>query len=387
MRSLWDRFDYSLLLTQSGIMKRNGVPYWILCFMYKMGLVSNCTSVNQMSHLAAKDALLSMMFKPYKLAQYTLSRFLTTPFAWVTFGLKRVERLQCDSDTMLREGDIINLDDTHVAHPYAKKLPFICWLFDSSSKVYSWCMNAVVIQAVLQNGLEYPLLYRYWRKSDDDSGLTKYELSQQLLLMLRESVKCRLWVAMDRWYLKKEFMTFLALHGYDWVTKAKRNTALYRKVSCSGRRDRYVPVSARQLIRERYPSLVSTGKKGLTAVSIPDVYMKLPYTAIGRKGQATKKFRFAPIAAITVIRSNEDEDGIVLLEENEESPAVYKGDYLIISNRHDVPVKALEVYGKRWRIEVFFRMASKISNLESAARLQKCISMLTWKCYSRLKSS
>ncbi|WP_168120289.1 hypothetical protein [Paenibacillus sp. HB172176] len=163
LRTLWDRFDFSLLLTQSGIVKRRGVPFWMLCFMYVIGLVSNCPSVNQMSTLAAKDKLLSMMFKLYKLAQYTMSRFLTTPYAWRTFGLKRVERLQADDDMKLQEGDTVNLDDTHVAHPYAKRLPFLCWLFDSSSKVYSWCMNAVVIQAVLQNGLEYPLLYSYWR--------------------------------------------------------------------------------------------------------------------------------------------------------------------------------------------------------------------------------
>lgn len=79
LRTLWDRFDFSLLLTQSGIVKRNGVPSWMLCFMYMIGLVSNCPSVNQMATLAAKDALLSIMFKPYKLAQYTLSRFFITP--------------------------------------------------------------------------------------------------------------------------------------------------------------------------------------------------------------------------------------------------------------------------------------------------------------------
>lgn len=31
LRPLWDRFDFSLLLTQSGIMKRNGTPSWLLC--------------------------------------------------------------------------------------------------------------------------------------------------------------------------------------------------------------------------------------------------------------------------------------------------------------------------------------------------------------------
>ncbi|BBH22601.1 hypothetical protein Back11_39460 [Paenibacillus baekrokdamisoli] len=59
----------------------------------------------------------------------------------------------------LREGDAINLDDTHSNHPFAKYLPYLCWLKDSSTKAYSWCMNVIVLQAVLQNGLEYPLYY------------------------------------------------------------------------------------------------------------------------------------------------------------------------------------------------------------------------------------
>jgi hypothetical protein len=175
LRTLWDQFDFSLLLTQSGIFKRSGAPSWMLCFMYVNGLVSGCTAVNQMAGLASKDAMLELMFKSYKLAQYTLSRFLTTPFVWRTFGKKRVERLQQDADTAFQEGDVIDLDETHSAHPYAKKLPFLCWLKDSSTKTYSWCMNLVVLQAVLKNGLEYPLFYSVWHKpADGGTGLTKF---------------------------------------------------------------------------------------------------------------------------------------------------------------------------------------------------------------------
>src|SRR5690606_8196125 len=164
----------------------------------------------QMAQLADKDALLKAMFQPWKLAQYTLSRFFTNGFAWVTFGKKRVERLQRDAVTQLTEGDIVNLDDTHVAHPYAKQLPFLSWLFDHSSKTYLWAMNLVVIQAVLKSGLEYPLFYRVWHKPKwKGEGLTKLDLAKQMLLMLRESVSCRLWIAMDRWYLCKELFSFL----------------------------------------------------------------------------------------------------------------------------------------------------------------------------------
>jgi len=357
LRTLWDRFDFSLLLTQCGIFKRSGAPSWMLCFMYVIGLVSGCSSVNQMSQLAGKDALLELMFKPYKLAQYTLSRFLTTPFAWRSFSKKRIQRLQADIDMALSEGDCINLDDTHIAHPYAKQLPFLSWLFDASSKTYGWCMNLVVLQAVRQNGLEYPLFYSIWRKpKEDEAGLTKLDLAKQMLLMLRESVSCRLWVAMDRWYLCKDFFVFLEAHAFDWVTKAKRNTALYRRMQVPGRRDRFVPVSPRQLIAESYKGLAAG--RGLSAVAIEDIYMKLPYETIDRKGKATTKKRLVPIAAVAAIRLKEDETKEDHDNKDDET-ATYKGAYLLISNRFDAPREALAVYGKRWRIEVFFRMAKQ----------------------------
>lgn len=65
-----------------------------------------------MADKAQKDSLLKLMFKPWKLAQYTMSRFFTTSFAWETFGRKRIERLQQDGQTRLQEGDVVNLDDT-----------------------------------------------------------------------------------------------------------------------------------------------------------------------------------------------------------------------------------------------------------------------------------
>ncbi|MEC0231592.1 hypothetical protein [Paenibacillus alba] len=120
LKRMWDDFDFSLFLTQSGIMKRSGAPSWLICFLYVTGLVSNCASVIQMSKLADKDALLKEMFQPWKLAQYTISRFFTNSFTWTTFWGKREERQQQVDTTNLQDGDVINLDDTHLAHPYAK---------------------------------------------------------------------------------------------------------------------------------------------------------------------------------------------------------------------------------------------------------------------------
>lgn len=358
LKSLWDRFDLSLLLTQSGMMKRSGTPSWLICFLYVVGLVSNCSSVVRIAKLADDDALLKAMLQSWKLAQYTMSRFLSSSLAWTTFGKKRVARLQQDEVTRLQDGDVVNLDDTHLAHPYAKQLPFLNWLFDSSKKTYVWAMNVVVLQAVLKSGLEYPLFYRVWHKPETkNEGLSKIDLAKQMLLMLRESVACRLWVAMDRWYLCKNFFAFLEAHQFDWVTKAKRNTALFRKViePCTGR-ERYVPLTPTMLIRQVYGDLTRKEASGLVSLAIPGIYMKQPYVVMNRKGKQVTKQRYIKIAAVAAMRLKEDDSEAT---ETEEAPATYRGAYLLISNRYDAPEEALRTYVKRWRIEVFFRTAKQ----------------------------
>ncbi len=45
-----------------------------------------------------------------------------------------------------------------------------------------------------------------------------------------------LWVAMERWFLCKKFLVWLAFQDFDWVTKAKRNTVLFRKIYDHGQR-------------------------------------------------------------------------------------------------------------------------------------------------------
>ncbi len=62
LKKLWDRFDFSLLLTQAGNYKVSGVPTWMLSFLYIIGLIAQCSSVSMMAKLAGKDALLNVMF-------------------------------------------------------------------------------------------------------------------------------------------------------------------------------------------------------------------------------------------------------------------------------------------------------------------------------------
>lgn len=367
LKSIWDHFDLSYILSQAGIHKDKGVPAWMLAFLYVIGLVNNCGSVLKMATLVEKDAVLKIMFRGLKIGQYTLSRFLTGTYNWDIFGSKRVARFQEDSDTKLQEGDSINLDDTMVDHQYGKKLPFLCWLFDHSKKVDIWTMNLVSLQAVLSNGLEYPLFYRIWRKPKDEEekliNPTKFDLAMQMLLDLRKSVSCRLWVAMDRWYLNKDFFNFLLDKNFDWVTKAKRNTALYRKeIESTTNRERFVPVKPGILIKEVFLKLKSMPATGVVGIAIPNIYMKMPYETVNRKGKIVIKQKYVLIAAVAAMHLKEDDNedkNKYEIDNIEETPAIYRGAYLIISNRFDLPEKALKVYIKRWRIEVFFRAAKQ----------------------------
>jgi len=107
--------------------------------------------------------------------------------------------------------DVIDLDDSVVDHPYGKKLPFLYWLYDSSQKISVWGLNLIVLHAVLRNGLEYPLFYKVWRKPTvKGDGPTKFDLAKDILLTLRQSTVCRLWVAMDRWYPMQRFFSIFS---------------------------------------------------------------------------------------------------------------------------------------------------------------------------------
>lgn len=128
MHTLWDRFDLSLLLSQSGIFKVRGVATWALAFLYVVGLIDRCPSVNALASSFNEDGLLQQMFSTKRISQSALSRFLTGFSQWNSFNTKRTARLQEDLNTALTEGDVLALDDTHAPHPYAREIPFLYWL-------------------------------------------------------------------------------------------------------------------------------------------------------------------------------------------------------------------------------------------------------------------
>jgi hypothetical protein len=151
LKSLWDRFDFSLLLTQSRIFKQRGVPTWQFAFLFVVGLLARCTSCLRTVELYSKDRLLQRMFQSKTVSQSAFSQFMVSSFRWDLFNNNRVSRFQQDPATRLENGDIVALDDTLVLHGHAKRIPFVYRLFDHCN-VHA--MNLVVLHAVKASGLQ-----------------------------------------------------------------------------------------------------------------------------------------------------------------------------------------------------------------------------------------
>jgi hypothetical protein len=127
-----------------------------------------------------------------------------------------------------------------------------------------------------------------------------------------------------------------------------------------------VPLTPVMLIRQVFKNLTCQASSGLVSIAIPDIYMLQPYTVTNRHGKQVTKKRYVQIAAVVALRLKEDEQSAnVKPTEDDESPAIFHGAYLLISNRYDAPREALQTYVKRWSIEVFFRTAKQELHFES----------------------
>jgi hypothetical protein len=372
IKSLWEKFGFSYLF--SSIDKHSGLSAWKLVFAYISGLIANCSSVNKISEYFSDSPILKEILGVNILSQSSFSRFFSKQLDWLSCSTKRIKLFCQTPETCISEGDVIALDDTKIEHPYGKKLPFLCWLFDNSEKKHLWCMNLVSTLLIRSNGLTTPLFWRIWVQDKEKKGaqekMTKIELAKDMLNNLRKITDKKLWVAMDRWFLCKELFQWLTSNNFDWVTKCKRNTALYQLsgIDWNGKK-RFSPVNPAQLLSKVYPQLMKSGKGGeCVSVSIPDIYIKLPEMQMNKKGKWAKKQVYTPIAAVAVIRLPEDldtEEAVVDLANPDEKAAHFKGSYLLISNRYDLPEEAVIAYAKRWKIEVFYRNAKQELGLTS----------------------
>ena len=245
---------------------------------------------------------------------------------------------------------LIALDDTLVVHEHAAKMPFLYRLFDHCTNTYVKAMNLVVIHARKANGLQYPLLYSIWKKeNENETHLTKLDLALQMLQALKQQLPrpVRLCVAMDSWYFAKSLYLEIEKLEFDWVTKAKKNTILYRKVMIRGK-ERFIEILPEVLFKEAKPAFAFWRKKKSLCMAFKDIYVKIDEIHHGQG--YLKKPILKPVSAVVTANLPED------FEQRST-----KGTFaLLLSNNTDfTAIEVVQNYKRRWSIEVFFRNAKQ----------------------------
>jgi len=211
-------------------------------------------------------------------------------------------------------------------------------------------MNVVALHAMKANGLHYPLLYSIWKQDNGtDPHESKLDLALRMLRQVKEQavgeLKC--WVAMDSWYFKKDFYLAIEKLEFHWVTRAKKNTTLYRKTIIRGK-ERYIKILPGQLFKEAAPAFLFWKKKTIMCMKFKDIYVAID--EIHRGQGYLKEPALKPLNAVVT----------AYLEEDQESGASKETFALLLSDQMDAPPeKIVQVYKNRWSIEVFFRNAKQ----------------------------
>ena len=152
---------------------------------------------------------------------------------------------------------------------------------------------------------------------------------------------------MDSWYFAKDFCLAIEKLEFDWVTRAKKNTTLYRKVMICGK-ERFIEILPEKLFSEAKPVFTFWRKKGTLCMPFKDIYLAVDeiHHGEGKRKEPVLK----PINAVVAAYIEED-------PETAESKETF---VLLVSNRMDATAqKIVQVYKKRCNIEVFFRNAKQ----------------------------
>lgn len=150
--------------------------------------------------------------------------------------------------------------------------------------------------------------------------------------------------------MSKPFLQQCASANFDWVTKAKRNTQLFRRMIEPGTgRERFVPIRPKDLIRDVYPLLMAQTNVDVASVACGNIYMKMPKPSVNRRGEPRTKMIYTPIGAVVGKRMKPEDPTVesnALVNPNEpaetdEVAVEFRGAYLLISNRYDAPSEVI----------------------------------------------
>jgi len=337
LKALWDRLDLSLCFLRAGWRKNRGIPTWALGFLLVWGLYLNITGFSIRSLLvhARRDGLLShltgMAWNRWK--KDAVYRFLQSPQRqWRRLLLVLLTEIQRLAPTLLEGPLCLAVDDSILAHSYAKRNPLLMWLYDASQKRKIQGMNLVAIVLILPHGGQLPLAFRY---VDPDSSQTKYDLVLDMLKELQIQLPTAdVTITMDSWYgASLPFLMQLSEQGFRWVTQGRRNFCFYRRAVQSkeprrGRPREWDRCSVDELLSSPDPQWI-VREDGSRVLDAGRLFLR-------RKVDG--KMTTFPVRVL--ISRQADSDSIWILMTSEVEPPT---DWVV------------DTYGRRWGIEVFFR--------------------------------
>ncbi len=98
-------------------------------------------------------------------SQSSLNRFLTrSRFSRAALNEARLLLLQEQPETRMKPEGVLSVDDTLLAH-YGRCFEKIAWLFDPSTRAYTWAHNLVGLH-YSDERTDYPLDFRLWEPPD-----------------------------------------------------------------------------------------------------------------------------------------------------------------------------------------------------------------------------
>ena len=115
--------------------------------------------------------------------------------------------------------------------------------------------------------------------------------------------------------------------------------------------------------------LIAQANVDVASVACENIDLKMPKASVNRWGEARTKMKYTRITAVFGKRFKSKFSGATTEQselvnpkepvETDEAATEYRGAYLLISNRYDVPSEVMAAWLKRWRIEVLFRPAKQ----------------------------
>lgn len=108
---------------------------------------------------------INRLFVQERRSQSSLNRFLRrSPYTLAELNAARLQMLQAQPETRLKERGVLSIDDTLLSH-YGRHFEKVAYLFDPSTKAYTWAHNLVGLHYSDEQS-DYPIDFLLWEPAE-----------------------------------------------------------------------------------------------------------------------------------------------------------------------------------------------------------------------------